>query len=449
MAQIIKQGNILGRIGSGVGKGLAEQVPKEIERARLSSGLANFEQEHGNLNPIQQLARLSAIPGITPQMIQSFSELAKQQNTRNAYLQRGGQREPSQRKSGQELNNIQFANMQQGQPSQSRQGQPSVNNQNVNQDEFGQPQIVQQNPLREEAIPKTPWTPERRNEERARLYEDFPNLQPREIEEMAADNEARELAQPAAQQNIDTYLKQQQSEAENKFTNLLETKLQKTKEGVYSDITGEMLNNLKRSMNRELRTNPRATVEDVANKWSDKALELAKDKKLLQGLADNDFTTLNVLTKKDATKRQLDNFAKTFKNAGNSEEYFNTLKSGFNFSPQGAASIAFPRSKNVKDYISKVKESRMSTLENHSANSRKIASEIENLITSDDSLLAIVKDLRERDPFFDQYAFFQQLTEDRDTIRLNPRQIRELEATPQDLPNWSDLLVFPVVRGVK
>lgn len=84
MAQYIKQGNIFGRIGSGIGQGLAEQIPKEIERSRLASGLRAFEQDHQNLTPIQQLARLSSVPGITPQMIQSFSELAKQQNMANA-----------------------------------------------------------------------------------------------------------------------------------------------------------------------------------------------------------------------------------------------------------------------------------------------------------------------------------------------------------------------------
>lgn len=78
MAQYIKQGNIFGRIGSGIGKGLAEQVPKEIERNRLAAGLKELEGKK-DLTPFQQFASLAAIPGITPQMIQSGSELLKQQ----------------------------------------------------------------------------------------------------------------------------------------------------------------------------------------------------------------------------------------------------------------------------------------------------------------------------------------------------------------------------------
>jgi hypothetical protein len=80
MVQIIEQGgDLFGRIGKGLGQGLSEQIPKEVERYRLSSGLKNLEKESANLTPLQQLTRLSSIPGITPQMVQSFGDLAKQQ----------------------------------------------------------------------------------------------------------------------------------------------------------------------------------------------------------------------------------------------------------------------------------------------------------------------------------------------------------------------------------
>jgi len=68
MAQLIKQGNIFGRIGTGFGKGLAEQLPKEIERNRLSSGLRDLEKEGSNLSHIQQYAKLIE-SGATPEHI--------------------------------------------------------------------------------------------------------------------------------------------------------------------------------------------------------------------------------------------------------------------------------------------------------------------------------------------------------------------------------------------
>lgn len=74
----VKQPNIFGRLGTGIGKGLADQVPKEIDRTRLSEGLKRLGEQK-DLNPFQQFAQLSSIPGITPQMIQSGSELLRQQ----------------------------------------------------------------------------------------------------------------------------------------------------------------------------------------------------------------------------------------------------------------------------------------------------------------------------------------------------------------------------------
>lgn len=85
----VKQPNVFGRIGTGIGKGLAETLPKEIERGRLSEGLKQFEKESGDLTPLQQYTRLTGIPGITPQMIQAFPEVLKQQNQAKALIEQG------------------------------------------------------------------------------------------------------------------------------------------------------------------------------------------------------------------------------------------------------------------------------------------------------------------------------------------------------------------------
>jgi hypothetical protein len=83
MAQYIKQGDIFGRIGSGVGQGLAAQLPEEITRGRLSAGLKNLGNQEG-LTPFQQFSGLASLPGATPQMIQSGSDLLRQQAYLNA-----------------------------------------------------------------------------------------------------------------------------------------------------------------------------------------------------------------------------------------------------------------------------------------------------------------------------------------------------------------------------
>lgn len=78
MVQYIKQADIFGRLGTALGKGLAEQLPKEVERNRLATGLKQLGEQK-DLTPFQQFSALSSIPGITPQMIQSGSDLLRQQ----------------------------------------------------------------------------------------------------------------------------------------------------------------------------------------------------------------------------------------------------------------------------------------------------------------------------------------------------------------------------------
>lgn len=85
MAQYIKNANIFGRVGSGIGQGLAEQIPKEIERNRLASGLQNLSSQQ-NLSPFQQFAGLVGVPGAAdrPQVIQTAGELLRQQAILNS-----------------------------------------------------------------------------------------------------------------------------------------------------------------------------------------------------------------------------------------------------------------------------------------------------------------------------------------------------------------------------
>ena len=453
MVQKIKQGNIFGRIGSGIGKGLADQLPKEIERTRLAKGLEEVAQNSSGKTPFENFAALNSVYGITPQAIQSGSELLKQQGIRSSFANRRSRAEPLQQgQTQQTLNDVNFANMQprQGMPAQEETRPQPGSAPYVPSQEPGQPQIVEKNPLRKEALPVAPWTQERRDDDISKELEQNPQLTLPEAVARSADNEMRDLAQPAAQREIDAYLKEQQKEVDDEFTKQLELKLQKSKEGVFTDLTGENINNLKRGVARELRTNPNATVKDVVNKWTNRALDLAKTKKDLAILQSRDLW--DKLTKQEQTLGKLKSYQKIFHEAGNDDEFFNALRSpetGFNLSPQGAAYLTYPRSKGISQYIDSIKPSRgMQPAANAIGNSRKYATEIEDKITGGDSFLAIARELREKDPFFNQKAFFDQLREDQDSLPLNPRQKRELGLGESDiLPNWGDLSILPTFRG--
>ncbi len=75
----VSPGSTAGRLGEGLGKGLAESIPKEVNQYRLSQGLQNFAKNAGNLSPLEAATQLFSIPGVTPQMVQSLPELLKQQ----------------------------------------------------------------------------------------------------------------------------------------------------------------------------------------------------------------------------------------------------------------------------------------------------------------------------------------------------------------------------------
>jgi hypothetical protein len=71
----IKQGDIFGRVGTSIGKGLAENVPKEIERNRFRQGVEYLGKEGANMSPFQKLGYLQSLPGTTPQFTASAADL--------------------------------------------------------------------------------------------------------------------------------------------------------------------------------------------------------------------------------------------------------------------------------------------------------------------------------------------------------------------------------------
>lgn len=79
MAQYIQNADIFGRIGSGIGQGISESLPKEIERGRLAEGLQQLSKEK-DLTPFERFGRLASLPGSTPQIQQTGGELLRQQS---------------------------------------------------------------------------------------------------------------------------------------------------------------------------------------------------------------------------------------------------------------------------------------------------------------------------------------------------------------------------------
>ena len=167
MVQKIRNASIFGRVGSGIGQGLAEQIPKEVELYRLAQGLQALEKDAPNLSPSQRFSRALTVPGLIdrPQAIQSLGELYRQEGVSNSLMNRpkginipnGGQPTPTNT------------------PVQPNQPTPSQDK--VRPNEPGQPSKKRPSSLTtvetEQAAlnPVMPWTPEQEKQRAGELLD--------------------------------------------------------------------------------------------------------------------------------------------------------------------------------------------------------------------------------------------------------------------------------------
>jgi hypothetical protein len=429
------------------GKGLAQSIPKELEYQRTKAGLSELVNNPANqdLNPQQYLAKISSVYGVTPQMIQSFGELAKLQRQGNAYKNSaGGNPRPGQQTGGISPQASPEAQISYGQPRQPGEQMPPqgpVNNlqrtpnQNANEDI---PQVIPGNPLNQENLTRLPWTPQQRQASTA----DYINMGflPDQAAQLTADDEARDLATPGAHKQRQADINEARTKVRDTLKRHLETKLQKTGEAVNEDVNGRMILNAERGMERDLIENPKRDIENVANDWSERLYYTAVAKGKLNSLGAQ--TGLENLLKGKQSEKQLKEYQDIFKRSGNLEEFKDILQGEkFGMSSIAASSVAFPPSPKVEKYISSYRPSLSpKALLNKDQEARKAALEIEKEIGPDDSIQSILRKLSEKDPFFDKESFLDQISEDKDQIRLNARQRNELGERKNILPNWADIL---------
>ncbi len=432
MSYQVKNGDIFGRVGSGLGSGLAEQLPQEVDRNRLSKGLQEIDN-NPNLTPAQRYGKLLTLPGLTPQGLQGYSELMKHQGVRQAYGTKddpelGQNQEPQNSNTPQQdFRNVQFGQTGNQNAPQAK-GFQSANNNGINPT----------NPANPAGVPLEPWTPARRDADISRVMEKNPYSTLSEAMAISADNEARYLAQPKAFQEKQDYFEGQRQKAYDELDRQLETKLQKEGPAIYKDITGESKIRAQRLIERDLIENPNANLTDVVNKRTNQMVEFARTKGQVNELANRGV--IDKIFKQGQTLDKLNQYAKIYKEVGAEQEFFDLLRdkeNGFGMSPQGAATIAFPLSKSVKTYVDSIKPSK------GFVDSRKYAIDLEDKLTSSDSLLGIAKQFRDKDPTFNQSEFFKQLREDQDNLRLNERQKRELSGEGDITPDWGDIWILP------
>ena len=461
MAQYIKNANIFGRIGSNIGKGLAEQIPEEVKRNRLNAGLQDLEKDSGGLNQQQYFTRALQVPHLIehPQAIQSLAELAKQQQIKNAYKRKGSSdaQSPYESKnlpSSANLENVKFGQrpgqIERNIPTeQTVQKQTIPSNLSREQEAKSNPPAASENPLDNKFVPPSPWGQEMDEQAINEAFDrgiattfnearDYANRR-KEMYENAPEAYRKQLAykQSIDQKTDDLYDKQVQE------------RLQKEGKQTYQDLPGDLQLDIKKVARNAVATG-KMTPDQAAEYYSKKSLDLAKDKGRLNEIANRSLEDRLLPHKKEESIKNLQHLAKNFADLGADEYFYNLLKSdkvdesgtqeGMGLSPGGAAIINYERTPKVKSLIQKTKISPKNSTEN----TREFANNLFNVMTPKDSFLAIARQMKQQDPNFDEYAFFDFLRENKDRYGSNKRLDREVSQGVSDFfPNWRDIGLFP------
>lgn len=412
MAQKIHQANIFGRIGSGIGQGLSEQIPKEIERYRLSQGLRELEGQQ-RLTPFQQFSRLASIPGITPQMIQSGSELLRQQGIAEGFRNTRRQGEKNPFRESLKSKNI---------PESSQQNAPGLQPRPSGLVSTESTQAALQNYI--------PRTREENISRAADLYDENKELYPN----------PESALQAAVQED-------QQNQA---ISNALQTQGQ-SQLGVQNRVRGE-LQNLRNAANVEIPDNVFQQVEnDVLDKIKsgEPELEAAKlgQKKLdaisreYRNLTNLGNWTFPFQNPSEAT-RAIKALREDFKERNDLENFADSLvsRNGLSF-PK-----AYHEAYNIEDIpelrksINKLPSIENTKTEDPSFETQKIIPQLAKLLGKEGSPLSIAEELRMKG--YDPNLWLDYLTKNKRQLDLTERQVRELGKTRNWFPSMNDLWFF-------
>jgi hypothetical protein len=437
--QTIERADPFGRIGKAFGEGLSEQIPKEMEHQRLSSGLQKLADlaDQGNLSPAQFLAGAAGTYGATPQIIESFGRLANKQQVRKNLANEAQGNIPQALQAQQDLQQMQGAVQGAQQPPQVAQARQGFTPQ-----EPGAPQINPNNPTRPEVVPRRSDTPAEFQQRVQRHLAIDPEASVDQARQRSVEDMEREMRAPLAQQERDKYLEETQSKISKKLKGVYEKKLQKEGTGVYSDISGDMLVDAERKVDREIAANPGTSVDDVIDRVSTDLLSFAKAKKQLEVLANRPFSSK--IGEKEETYKKLQDYGKIYDKFGRNEEYLNYLMTnqdgkGLNISAENAASLAYPITydKDLVNYINKIKPSTGKTAKEKS---RMYALNLEKFLHHPKaSILSLLQNIKEKDPLFDAEVFLDQIREDADELELSDRLVAEIPRHSTGAwPNWGD-----------
>ena len=423
MVQVIPdeyRGNVFGRLGKGIGKGLSEQLPKEIERGRLSSGLKKLEKESEGLDPMQYFSRAITIPGITPQMVESLGQLAQRRMQAQALKDfnsgegRGGDAIPR--------------NML-PQAGAGTEGES--------------PSITTRPPIEATIRPFIPRTPEEKAAAASQNYEankGFFKHDPQAALAYEDQKDATELARTQAMQA--------QRKGEQDVQNLIQNSLTAQHGKLGGKVPSEVYNRIEDKAIRAVQSPEMGgeglTEQQAIKKYGNELNEISKEYNQILSLG-----RFNLLTKgAKETVRVIKDLQKKLSSRDEEEFFAKILQTNNGLSPDYAYKLAYPVSNTpeVDKYLKALPAQPPFgpvVQKNKRVSQEEAFKEIANRMGKKSGPLAISDELRKKG--YDADAFLQFLDQNKDKY-LTGEQARQLTEARNAIPNLNDIFLHTMIE---
>lgn len=427
MSYSIKQPSIAGRIGKGFGQGLAEQVPKEIERERLSSGLRKLgEKKFDPKNQFKNLADIYSIPGLAenPQLAEMVQNQIAKQNFQNRF-------EPEPTGEGQ--GGLRLPSPNQGIPE-------NIAAQNIPQENVN-PKIKTKAPAEknEGFATQDEIASYKKKLLQVPTYEEQYKLANKYLDQGITQNPeaAMKLADLELRQNL-TSQKTKNDTLRTSLNDRLARELQGTGLNDYKDISGEVIQKLI-DQGEYLVNQKNKTPEEVTEELSKIALNLGKTTTNLKetGSMSNLF---RASSKKASDLREQ---KKDFEKYGFGEIFDDLATAAMGTTPLEIAHVLDPiKNKELEKKLKDLKKSTNWGSAFFESNKKLKENQLDGLIESigkDDNLFSIEYELRARGYDVQQFKDRVSALEDEKKKVLSPRQKRQ-QKRPVDNSFFGDIL---------
>lgn len=436
--EIDEGGSFASRLGSNLGQALSDQVPKEIERMRLSRAMKSAMDP--NLSPLERFARAAPFLKDYPQTAQTFGDLARFEGKRKSQLSalRGG-KQP------------QGMQQRQQQPLGRERVQENIEDISIDETPIKRTKVekdLRGSPFRSEMRDLLPLTPSQRENRIADILESNDYTSYEDARALVDDEEAQKSKRLSALKEQDQFLANKIIETRDALNDRLKTLLQsenlvgseKGGRGVYDDIIGEKLAQAQDEIEEALAQNPDLPVNKLIRDKSKDLLELAKATNEFKQTARGRWTG-ETIAKPEEFRKNFKRFQKIFEKEGMLDHFQKLLQSEYNMDSNTAAYFAYPSRKEIRETIDNLKPFSGRLTESTKIYAQNIAKELSKKIKPSDNLVAIAGDLKTRNKYFDSDEFLDYFEESED-IPLTPRQRRQLADRTLDWINWSKTALY-------